>query len=141
MIKNVYEILNEFEKVETRQDRINILRANALHHFKLVLMYTYNKKYEFYSEPFPTDYVKPDTFPGIRMAGIDSEIRRVYLWQKGNPTADSLSPQKRHILLLQILESFEPDEAVVWVNMLNKDLKTKGLSESIVKEVFPELFH
>lgn len=140
MIKNVYEILKEFDGDLPRKDRIEFLKKHAIHHFRMVLMYTFNEKYQFYAEPFPTDYKKPDTQPGIRYAGIDSEIRRIYLWQKGNPVADSLSESKRHILLLQLLESFEPEEAEVWVNMLNKDLKIKGLTASLVKETFPELF-
>ena len=140
MIKNIYEILNEFESVKTRTDRINVLRNNNFYHLKEVLKYTFNPSYEFYSEDFPTDYIKPDTFPGLRIAGIESEIRKAYLFIKGNPTADSLTPTKRHNLLLQLLESFEPKEAIIWINMMKKDLKIKGLTKSIVQEAYPELF-
>lgn len=140
MIKNVYEILEEFESVVTRQDRKKVLENNNLYHFKEVLRYTFNPNIKFYVEDkFPEDYNKPDTFPGIRLAGIESEIRRAYLFIKGDPTADSLTEKKRHILLLQLLESFEPKEATIFFNMLNKDLKTKGLTESLVREVYPEL--
>lgn len=141
MIKNIYEILEEFETVSTRQDRKKILENNNLYHFKELLRYTFNPNIQFYTESkFPEDYNKPDTFPGIRLAGIESEIRRTYLFIKGDPTADSLTEQKRHILLLQLLESFEPKEAIIFFNMLKKDLKIKGLTESIVQEVYPELF-
>ena len=51
---------------------------------------------------------------------------------------DSKLAQVNH--LIKLLESFEPEEAVVFVNMMKKDLKTKGLTESLVREVFPELF-
>lgn len=141
MIKNVYEILNEINLAETRQQKKSILQQNDLYHFKEVLKYTFNPQFEFYVESkFPSEYIKPDTLPGIRFAGIESEIRRAYLFLKGDPTADSLTPEKRNILLLQLLESFEPEEAVVWHNMMKKDLKTKGLTEALVREVFPELF-
>lgn len=140
MIKNVYEILKEFEGVETRQQRKQILEQNNIYYFKEVLKYTFNPNYQFYIDAFPTDYIKPDTLPGIRMAGLESELRRVYLFLKGDPTADALTEQKRNILLLQLLESFEPEEAIVFVNMMKKDLKIKGLTESLVKEVYPELF-
>lgn len=140
MIKNVYEILKEFEGVETRQQRKEILERNNIYYFKQVLQYTFNPKFEFYVKEFPKEYIKPDTFPGIRLAGLESELRRVYLFLKGDPTGDALTEQKRNVLLLQLLESFEPEEAVVFVNMMKKDLKTKGLTESLVREVFPELF-
>jgi len=138
--KNVYEILNEFSLVTTRSERKEVLSKYNLHYFKEVLKYTFNPNYTFYVKEFPKNYIKPDTFPGIRYAGIDSEIRRTYLFLKGDPTADSLTPEKRDILLLQMLESFEPDEAVVFVNMMKKDLKVKGLTSSLVQEVYPELF-
>lgn len=140
MIKNVYEILKEFEGVETRQQRKEILERNNIYYFKQVLQYTFNPKFEFHVKEFPKEYIKPDTFPGIRLAGLESELRRVYLFLKGDPTGDALTEQKRNVLLLQLLESFEPEEAVVFVNMMKKDLKTKGLTESLVREVFPELF-
>lgn len=141
MIKNVYEILDLFEKNQSRQDRIKILKENNQHHFLEVLKFTFNPHYEFYVEKeFPKDYIKPDTFPGIRLAGIESEIRRAYLWHKGNPIADTLTDEKRHVLLLQLFESFEPREAEVWFNMMKKNLKVPGLTESLVKEVYPHLF-
>jgi len=141
MIKNIYEILNEVELAETRQQKKEVLQNNNLFHFKEVLKNTFNPDIQFYvDKQFPTEYIKPDTAPGIRFAGIESEIRRAYLFVKGNSTADSLTPEKRKILLLQLLESFEPEEALVWFNMMKKDLKVKGLTESLVKEVFPELF-
>lgn len=141
MIKNVYEILAEIEQAETRKEKLSVLKENNQHYFKEVLRNTFNPSVEFYVESkFPTEYQKPDTAPGIRLAGIESEIRRAYLFKKGDQTADSLSPEKRKILLLQLLESFEPQEATIWFNMMKKDLKTKGLTESLVREVYPELF-
>jgi hypothetical protein len=140
MIKNVYEILEELAAVSTRTEKARILKENPLYHFKEVLRYTFNPECQFYAEEFPKDYIKPNTFPGIRIAGIESEIRKAYLFLKGNPTADILTPEKRHVLLLQLIESFEPKEAEVWINMMNKDLKIKGLTMGLVKEVYPELF-
>jgi len=140
MIKNIYEILDLFNKEQTRQDRIKILQENNQPHFLEVLKFTFNPKYEFYVEKeFPKDYKKPDTFPGIRLAGIESEIRRIYLWMKGNPVADHLTEEKRHVLLLQLFESFEPREAEIWFNMMKKNLKVPGLTESLVQEVYPQL--
>ena len=104
-------------------------------------MYTFNPKYQFFVEDtFPEDYIQPDTLLGLRISGIESEIRKAYLFLKGDQTAESLSEQKRHNLLLQLLESFEPKEAQIWFKMMQKDLQVEGLTESLVKEVFPELF-
>jgi hypothetical protein len=142
MIKNVHEILDEFNLAVNKQQRIEILQQNNLYHFKEVLKYTFNSNYQFYVEDkFPTDYIQPDTLLGIRYAGIESEIRRAYLFLKGDSTAESLTDEKRNLLLLQLLESFEPKEAQIFFNMLNKDLKIKGLTADLVREVYPELFN
>lgn len=137
MLKNVYEILDELELVETDQQRIEILQQNNNYYFTQVLKYTFDPKYEFYVTEFPEDYIEPDTAPGIRYAGIESEIRRAYLFLKGDPTADSLTEQKRKILLLQLLESFEPQEALVWFSMMKKDLGVPGLTAELVEAAFP----
>jgi hypothetical protein len=140
MQKNIYEILNEFSQARYKDERQNILRKYATPHFLKVLKYTFDPTIEFYVKEFPEDYQKPDTFPGLRYAGIESEIRRAYLFIKGDPTADKLTPQKRHKILLELLESFEYDEAKVFINMMQKDLKTAHLTKNLVKETFPNLF-
>ena len=139
MIKNVYEILDEFEIAEGKANKQKVLRENASHHFLHVLRYTFDPKYQFHVKSFPKDYQEPDTFPGLRYAGIESEIRRVYLFMKGDPTADNLSEEKRNQILVQLLESFEPREAQVFVNMMKKNLQTKFLTYNFVKETFPDL--
>jgi hypothetical protein len=139
MIKNVYEILDEFEIADNKADRQRILRENATPHFLQVLKYTFDPKFQFYVKSFPKDYQEPDTFPGLRYAGIESEIRRTYLFLKGEATADKLSEEKRNQVLVQLLESFEPREANVFVNMMKKNLQTKFLTYNFVKETFPNL--
>jgi hypothetical protein len=139
MIKNIYEILNEFKQASSKQERVRILKENAYPHFLHVLKYAFDPNIKFYVNKFPKEYIKPDTFPGIRYAGIESEIRKTYLFRIGDPTADSLSEEKRNQLLTILLESFEPQEATVFVNMLNKNLKTPHLTTNLINEVFPNL--
>jgi hypothetical protein len=43
-------------------------------------------------------------------------------------------------LLIQVLESMHEDESNLYVGMLKKKLKVKGLTESMVLEVFPDLY-
>jgi hypothetical protein len=139
MQKNIYEIFDEFQAQKTKQGRIQILQQNATPHFLQLLRYTFDPQYQFYVTSFPENYITPDTLPGIRYAGIESELRRVYLFLKGNPTADSLTEQKRNQLLVQLLESFEPREATIFINMMKKNLSVPYLTLSLVKEAFPNL--
>jgi hypothetical protein len=141
MIKNVYEILDEFEKQTTREGRKEILLKNGSPYFKQFLKFAFDPTIQFYISEFPDNYKQPDTFPGLRIAGLESELRKTYLFTIGDPTADLLSESKRKLLLLQMLESFEPREADMYVRMLNKDLKIPYLTEKLLKEVFPSLIN
>ena len=137
----MYEILEDFSQQTTRESRKQILLNNKSPHFLQFLKYAFDPNIKFYISEFPTDYKPPDTFPGLRIAGIESELRKTYLFQIGNPTADSLTPQKRNILLLQLLESFEPKEATTYVNMLKKNLNIPYLTISLINETFPNLIN
>jgi hypothetical protein len=139
MVKNVYEILDEFVSIEGRENKKVFLRENAFPYFLQVLKYTFDPQYQFYIKEFPKKYITPDTFPGLRYAGIESEIHKSYLFLKGNDVADILDDTKREELLTQLIESFEPREAEIFVNMMLKDLKTKYLTYNLVKEAFPDL--
>ena len=140
MKKFMYEILNQIDSTDSKNEKKRILLENDTPWFREFLFYAFNPNIEFYLNKFPTNYIEPtDTAPGISFSDIQSELKRVYLFIKGNPTADSLLPEKRELLLLQMLESFEPNEAKVFVNMLNKNLKVKGLTSNLIKEVFPNL--
>jgi hypothetical protein len=136
----MYEILNEVNSTDSKNEKKRILVDNGTSWFKQFLLYAFDPRIEFYVNSFPKDYVEPtDTAPGISFSDLQSELKRVYLFIKGDPTADKLTEEKRNVLLIQVLESFEPNEAKVFVNMLKKDLKTKGLTYNLVNEVFPGL--
>lgn len=139
MIKNIYEILDEFCQKTTKKERKEILQNNMSMHFLQFLKYAFDPNIKFYVNSFPNNYIKPDTFPGIRFAGIESEINKTYLFQIGNPTADKLTPEKRNQILVQLLESFEPREADLYVKMLQKNLKIPHLNKNLIQETFPNL--
>jgi len=139
MKKNIYEIFDEFELATSKQERIKVLQDNASHYFLKFLKNAFDPNIQFYINKFPDNYIEPDTFPGLRYAGIESEIHKAYLFEKGNETADKLTPEKQNQLLVQLLESFEPREADFFVRMLSKNIKVKHLTINLIKETFPTL--
>lgn len=138
-MKNFYEILSEISNSSSKRDKQQVLLSNANPFLLQFLSLAFDPSIRFYPSSFPEGYKEPDTLPGISFSTLPAELKRLYLFQIGNPTADSLSEEKRNILLLQLLESLEPPEANVLINLFNKDLKTKGLTYSLVKETFPNL--
>lgn len=139
MIYNLYEIFDAFELAETKEAKKQVLLNNNNKLLQQVLQLTFDPQYQFYYKKMPVEYIKPDTIPGIRFAGLETELRRLYLFQKGNETADKLSEQKRKELLLQIAEALEPREAEILINIMKKDLGVKGLTAKFVKDTFPGL--
>jgi len=66
-------------------------------------------------------------------------LRRIYIVQKGHPTAEALTPKRRNELLIQMLESLEPREAEIIAGILRKDQGVEGLTYKFVKEAFPNM--
>jgi len=139
-MKNIYEVFDEFEAAENKKDRMAVIERNLNKTLVQVLELTYHPNYEWLVSEMPDNYKIPtDILPGISPQSLSTQLRKLYLFRKGDPTAEKLTPQKRKELLLQLLESIEPREAEVIIGIFNKDLGVKGLNYKFVKEAFPQL--
>jgi hypothetical protein len=139
-MKNIYEVFDEFESVDNKKDRMAVIEKNLSKTLVQVLELTYHPGYEWLINEMPDNYKIPtDILPGIAPQNLSTQLRKLYLFRKGDPTAEKLTPQKRKELLLQLLESIEPREAEVIIGIFNKDLGVKGLNYKFVKEAFPQL--
>lgn len=139
MMKAIYEIFEEFEKAETKTEKITVIERNLSDVLINVLKYTFDPGYKFKFNEFPKEYKKPNTLQGISYAHLGTELRRLYLFQEGNETAEQLAknPKKQKEVLLMFLESLEHAEAKVIIGIMKKDLGVKGLDYKFVKECFP----
>jgi len=138
-MKNLYEIFDEFEVAPTKKEKMAVIEKNLSKTLVQVLELTYHPQYEWLIREMPEEYKIPDTLPGISRCQLSTEIRKLYLFRKGDPTAEKLSEEKRKQLLLQLIESLEPREAEVVIGILNKNLGVKGLTYKFIKEAFPQL--
>ena len=139
-MKNLYEVFDEFEEAKSKKDRMNIIEKNLSKVLVDVFELTYHPKCEWLLNEIPDGYkIAQDNIPGLSGNQLSTELRRMYLFQKGNPAAEQLTPQKRNELLLQLLERLEPREAEVVMGILNKDLGVRGLDYKFIKEAFPTL--
>jgi hypothetical protein len=138
-MKNIYEVFDEFELASNHNSRMEVIRLNLSKTLVDVLHYTFHPDHEWLVKELPHNYKFPDTLPGMSYAQLSTQFRKLYLFKKGDATAESLSPNKRNELLLQLLESLEPREAEVVIGIFNKDLGVKGLDYKFVKGAFPQL--
>jgi hypothetical protein len=138
-MKNIYEVFDEFEEAASKKDRMAVIERNLSKTLVQVLELAFHPAYEWLITEMPVEYKIPDTLPGVSRCQLSTEIRKLYLFRKGDASAEKLSAERRKQLLLQLIESLEPREAEVVIGILSKDLGVKGLNYKFVKEAFPQL--
>lgn len=139
MRKNMYEVFDEFTAANTKQEKIDVLAKNWTPTLKLVLQLTFRPEMEWKISGYPARYKKPDTKPGISYASLDTELKRLYMFRKGNETAEKLTPKRSEEILMVILESLEPREADVVIGIFKKDLGVKGLTYKFIHDNIPDI--
>lgn len=137
MRKNIYEIFEEFSAEKTKKGKIEILAKNWTPTLKTVLELAYNPNIKWKYKKFPDEYKTPDTVPGVSFSYLEQEIKRLYMFQEGNPTAEKLTDKRRKELLLLMLESLEPKEAKIVIGIFNKDLGVSGLTYKFIHDNIP----
>jgi|694.fasta_scaffold00075_139 hypothetical protein len=138
-IKNIYEVLDDFRNVKTKQDRIDVLRKNDSYALRNVLLGTFNPDIQYTVTEIPA--FKREQMPaGMSYGHMTEALSRVYLFVKGNPrVSPDLTDKRKTEILIQILESLEEKEADVFAGMLKKDLNVPYLTPLLVNEAFPGL--
>lgn len=139
-MKNIYEIFDEFEKSKNKKERMDVIGNNLSSTLVKVLELCFHPQYQWIIKELPETYKIPtDILPGITFDNLNSQLRRLYLFRVGDPTAESLTENRRNQILTQMLESIEPREVEIILGIFRKDFGIKGLDYKFVKEAFPNL--
>lgn len=139
-MKPLYEIFDEFENAKNKKERMDVIGRNLSQTLVDVLKLTFHPDFKWKVKDIPEDYTMAnDVLPGITFDSLNSQLRRLYIFQEGNPTAESLNEKRRKELLFQILNSLEPREAEIIMGIFKKDQGVKGLDYKFVKEAFPQM--
>ena len=139
-MKQLYEIFDEFELASNNRERFAILVKYNSQTLMEVLKMTFHPDFQWKVEELPENYKIPsDVLPGIEYDNLNSQLRRLYMFRKGDPTAEKLTEKRRNELLIQMLESMEPRNAEVILGIFQKDQNVKGLTYNFVKEAYTNL--
>jgi hypothetical protein len=135
------EMIGEFEKAKTRQAKKAILENHkgvpALQH---LLRGIFDPKVQWTITEEP-DYIKDvETPAGEEPNTLYVEMPNCSIFVKGHPASVKLKPKRTKELLIQILESLGASEASLYMQMLKKKSKVKGLTSKLVLEVFPNMY-
>ena len=137
----VGEIIGEFEKAKSRQAKKTVLeKYKGVTVLKHLLRGTFDPKVQWAITEEP-DYVKDiETPEGAEANTLYNEIPLCSMFVKGHASSIRLKPQRMKELLIQIMESLGASEAALYMQMLKKKSKVKGLTSKLVLEVFPNLY-
>ncbi len=135
------EILGDIGKVKSRQGKKNILTkykdVSALRWF---FRGTFDPRVEWLIDEEP-DFKKDDITPeGEQPNSLYMEIPKCSLFVKGHPSSAKVQVKRLKEILIQILESLPVVEAELYMQMLKKKSKVKGLTSKLVLEVFPNMY-
>ena len=135
------EIIGNFEKAKTRKDKKAVLEKHKEKPaFQHLLRGTFDPKVQWTITEEP-DYVKDVEIPeGAEPNTLYHEMPKCYIFVKGHSASAKLKPQRTKELLIQILESLGATEAALYMQMLKKKSKVKGLTSKLVLEVFPNMY-
>ena len=138
----ISEILDKFEKAKSRQGKKDILtKYKDVEVLKHLLRGIFDPKVQWTITEQP-DYAKDvETPEGAEPNTLYMEIPNCSIFVKGHAASARLKPQRMKELLIQILESLGAAEASLYMQMLKKKSKVKGLTSKLVLEVFPNMYN
>lgn len=132
---SISEILQNASKLTKKEEKIEYLRTNYNPVLGNILKYTFNKEYVWDLPPGDPPY-KPNEFPDSH-GMLYTEARKLYLFLRGgNP---NLTPFKREMLFINLLETVHPEDAKLLLSVKDKKLPYKGLTLNLIKEAYPGL--
>ena len=137
----ISEIFDKFEKAKSRQGKKDILtKYKDVEVLKHLLRGIFDPKVQWTITEQP-DYTKDDTTPeGEEPNNLYREMPKCSIFVKGHPKSAKLKLERSKQILIQILESLSASEAALYMQMLKKKSKVKGLTSKLVLEVFPNMY-
>ncbi len=142
MITGISDILESVGKEKSRANKIAILQKNASPTLKMVLGLTYdpNVVWLLPEGPIPDDLYKPNVKEADMQGQMYSDVthRLINHFIEGR-TPPTIQQWKREKIFLGLLETLDPDDAQVVIQMKDRRLKFNGLTKNLVCEAFPIL--
>ena len=135
------EALTAARKTKNVTQKVEALQAlpqTTKTHLHGVFMLTYNPKISWLLPPGIPPYKPLD--PDLDQEGrLINELKNFsyFIANEGKPVQPQAKQLRREQLFVRILESIEPEDAELVIQM--KDREIKGVSKNVVKKAFPEL--
>ena len=133
----VHEIIQAFEKLETRQQRLDLLKKQP-QSFVNLMTYAFHQGIEFDAE-IPSYRPSPEP-EGLNFLYLLNEVDQLYKFIRNHPKRPAgLTPRKQRELLLVMLESLHKKEAEILVSIMTNKFKVNYLTVGLLKEAYPNI--
>lgn len=135
--KEVFEILEEFDKQKSKTERKEVLLKYAnIPALTDVLRGTFDDSLQFLLPEGKPPYTPntPESVPST----LRKQHRQFGYFVKGGPGKD-MPAYKREALFIRLLESIHPQDAEIVLSMVAKQSPVKYLTKKLVQEAFPNL--
>jgi len=136
--KDVWEYLEELEKIKTRKDKIAYLKEKAEKVIALrdVIQGAYDDRVAWLLPKGPVPYTpaREESHPSTLL-----KKNRDFAYFVKTPASDKMPQYKREGFFIGMLEAIHPKDAEIVVKMINKEQLAKGLTKKLVQEALPEL--
>lgn len=137
--KDVWEALNHVAKGRTRADKIKRLAEfESDMPVRDVLQGAFDERIQ-WNIPSGTPPYTPQVEGPPPPTTLLREHLKFKYFVKGLRESEDLLSVRRERMFIDMLESVDPRDAELLVNMINKKPPVKGLTEAIVKEALPDL--
>lgn len=136
MAKLVHEVLEEARKKRKKEERVQVLKSNESWALKDILRGSMDPTIEWNlpaGEEVPYEPNKPYSAPG----NLLRENTKFKYFVKGG-AGDKMMKAKREKIFIGILETIDPNDAMLVINMINKETPS-GITKQVVEEAFPGL--
>ena len=130
------EIFEEFEKAETKADKVTVLRKYWHPKLQEFLEYAFNPNIQFDVVP-PKNWRPAIEPPGLNVTYLDLEVPKLYRFIKDHPHRPpelAEDADKKTKLLKVVLEALHPSESELLLKLMKKNLGVKGLTVKFIQD-------
>lgn len=133
-MKLVFEIFDEIGSTRSVLKKGEILRQHKRHGFMKILKHMFDKEIKYAVKKIPN--YRPSAAPlGLEDTYLENEMKDIHLFYSDTKLTD----KRMEIVLIQILESVNHREAEILSKIIMGKMKVPGLTERLVREIYPDL--
>jgi hypothetical protein len=134
-----YAKLKEANSAKSKAKKIEVLHKYSDANLKTILGYTFDPGVKWLLPEGNPPY-KPLEAHSDQESKLAYEVKKLYLFVAGVTDAQkNLKQSRREQLFIQLLESVDPDDALLLLSMKDKTLPFKTITKTLVAEAFPNL--